>query len=84
MVAVLMVIVLTKIANNTKSTENPGAAFWLEQQKVVECTTDEITLEDKHGSQTQLEKDESWPYCSLFQKDEVLDFQLSRGEKTHF
>ena len=30
------------------------------------------------------EKDSSWPDCSTFQKGDVLDFHLSRGEKTKF
>jgi hypothetical protein len=83
-VVVLLVIFLTKMANNTRITDNQGATFWLEKQKVVECTADEITLEDKRGSQTHLVKDDSWPFCTVFKKDEVLNFQLSRGEKTHF
>lgn len=83
-VVVLLVMVLTKIANSIKPSENRGSTFWLERRKVVECTLDEITLEDRRGSQTQLQKDDSWPLCTIFQKDEELDFQLSRGEKTHF
>jgi hypothetical protein len=31
-----------------------------------------------------LDKDATWPDCSAFQKDEVLDFYLSRGAKTKF
>ncbi len=83
-VVVLLVLFLTKVANNTKVVENQGAAFWLEHQKVVECSPDEITLEDKRGAQTHLQKDDSWRTCSEFKKDEVYDFQLSRGEKTHY
>ena len=83
-VVVLLIIFLTKVVNNTQVAENPGTSFWLERQKVVACSPDEITLEDKRGMQTQLMKDQSWPLCSIFQADQVLDFQLSRGEKTHF
>ena len=61
-----------------------GTAFSLKAQQVVECTPEEITLVDNHQTQTHLEKDTSWPDCSIFHKDEVLDFYLSRGEKTRF
>ena len=83
-VVVLVIILLTKIANNSHAIDNAGATFWLEKQKVVACSPDEITFEDRRGSQTQLTKDNSWPACSEFQKDQVMDFQLSRGERTHF
>ena len=84
-VLVLLVWTLTKIANNTRINDNTGATFWLERQKVVECTLDDIILVDKHGSETHLDKDEdSWPDCSIFEKDQVMDFQLSRGAKTHY
>jgi hypothetical protein len=39
---------------------------------------------DPHDTATHLEKDSSWPDCSVFQKNDVLDFYLSRGEKTKF
>jgi hypothetical protein len=50
----------------------------------VQCTATEITLVDNHQTETHLDKDTSWPSCSTFHKDDVLDFYLSRGEKTHF
>jgi hypothetical protein len=39
---------------------------------------------DNHQKATHLEKDSSWPECSVFHKDDVLDFYLSRGERTKF
>ena len=51
---------------------------------MVECSPTEITLVDTHQTETHLEKDSSWPECSTFHKDDVLDFHLSRGEKTRF
>jgi hypothetical protein len=65
-------------------------AFSLKAQRVIECSPEEITLLDNHNKATHLEKDgdvnvpSSWPDCSVFQKDEALDFYLSRGEKTRF
>jgi hypothetical protein len=80
---------LTKIVNQSRPDPLPGASFWLNAQSVVQCTPEEITLVDKNLSQTHLEKDGdlpagSWPDCSSFNKDELLDFHLSRGEKTKF
>jgi hypothetical protein len=75
---------LTKIANNTRVPDSQGRSFWLEGQRVVQCSPDEITLVDKRGSQTHLLKDESWPDCFTFEKDAAIDFFLSRGEKTRF
>jgi hypothetical protein len=82
-VVVLLVWILTKVANDTTVNENPGSSFWLEGRRVVQCSESEITLADKRGSQTHLIKDESWPDCSVFRKDAVMDFFLARGEKTH-
>jgi len=66
----------------------PSSAFGdgisLKVQHVVQCSPEEITLVDIHQTSTHLEKDTSWPDCSVFQKDDVLDFYLSRGEKTRF
>jgi hypothetical protein len=78
------ILLLTKIANQMPPPPPPGTAFALKAQKVVECSPDEITLVDVHQAATHLMKDESWPECSVFQKDAVLDFYLSRGEKTKF
>ena len=80
----VLVILLTEIANQIPPPPPPGTTFSLKAQKVIECTPTEITLLDLHQVQTHLEKDMSWPECSQFKKDEVLDFYLSRGEKTHF
>ncbi len=81
---VVLILLLTKIANQIPPDPPPGTSFSLKAQKVIECTLTEITLLDNHQVQTHLEKDSSWPSCATFHKDEVLDFYLSRGEKTHF
>jgi hypothetical protein len=39
---------------------------------------------DNHLKAIHLEKDSSWPECSVFQRDDVLDFYLSNGAKTKF
>jgi hypothetical protein len=84
-VVILLILLLTKIANQTPPEPPPGYAFWLYAQHVVECSPTEITLVDNHETETHLVKDEdSWPPCSKFNKDDVLDFYLSRGEKTHY
>ena len=79
-----VVLFLTKIANLMPPDPTPGANFGLKAQKVVQCSTDDITLSDVHQVQTHLDKDQSWPDCSQFTAGQVLDFYLSRGEKTHF
>jgi len=80
------ILLLTEIANQVPTDEPSGAAFSLKAQKVIQCTPTEITLVDKNMAATHLYKDDSWPDCSVFQKDKdaVLDFYLSRGEKTRF
>ena len=80
----VFILLLTKIANQMPPEPPSGTAFSLKAQQVVECTPEEITLVDNHQTQTHLEKDTSWPDCAIFHKDEVLDFYLSRGEKTMF
>ena len=81
----VLVLLLTKIANQTPPEPPSGFTFWLYAQQVVECSPTDITLVDNHEAETHLEKDEgSWPDCSSFQKGTMLDFHLSRGEKTHF
>jgi hypothetical protein len=80
----LLILLLTKIANRIPIEPPAGTAFSLKAQHVVACSAEEITLVDNHQTATHLEKDASWPECSSFQKDEVLDFYLSRGEKTRF
>lgn len=82
--AFLFVLVLTRIANQAPPEQPMGIVFSLKAQHVVQCSTGEITLVDNHNTQTHLEKDASWPDCSTFGKDDVYDFYLSRGEKTHF
>jgi hypothetical protein len=78
------ILVLTKIANQQPPDPPSGTAFSLKAQRIVQCSADEITLVDNHQKATHLEKDASWPDCSTFKKDQVLDFYLSRGEKTRF
>lgn len=80
----LLILLLTKIANQVPPDAAPGAAFSLKAQKVLQCSTTEITLVDNHFTATHLEKDASWPDCSSFGKDDAFDFYLSQGERTHF
>lgn len=84
--AFVFILLLTKIANQVPPDPIGGAAFSLKAQKVIQCSPTEITLIDSHMTATHLEKDNTWPDCSVFQKDKdaVLDFYLSRGEKTKF
>jgi hypothetical protein len=78
------ILLLTKIANQIPPEPPPGTAFSLKVQQVTQCSPDDITLVDNHQKATHLEKDESWPDCSVFQQGDVLDFYLSRGAKTRF
>jgi hypothetical protein len=82
--AFAFILLLTKIANEVPPEPPPGTAFSLKAQQVIQCSADEITLVDQHQKSTHLLKDDSWPDCSAFHKDLVLDFFLSRGEKTKF
>lgn len=82
--AFAFILLLTKIANQVPAGPPPGTAFALKAQQVVQCSATEITLVDVHQKSTHLMKDESWPDCSSFQKDMVMDFYLSRGDKTKF
>ena len=78
------ILLLTKIVNQMPPDPPSGTAFSLKAQQVVQCSPEEITLVDPHQQATHLEKDPSWPECSTFKKGDVLDFYLSRGEKTRF
>jgi hypothetical protein len=80
-VFILMVIM---IANQTPPPLPPGSSFILRAQKIIQCSPNEITIMDNHFSATHLDKDASWPDCSTFHKDDVLDFYLLTGEKAHF
>ncbi len=82
--AFVFILLLTKIANQLPPEPPPGTEFSLMAQQVVECTPTEITLLDKREVETHFKKDSSWPDCSTYHKDDVLDFYLSRGEKTRF
>jgi hypothetical protein len=77
-----LILLLTKIANQVPPEPPSGTSFSLRAQHVVQCSAAEITLVDNHQRATHLEKDSTWPDCYVFQKDDVLDFYLSRGEKT--
>ena len=80
----VLILFLTKMANQAPPEQPVGIVFSLKAQTVVGCTPDDITLADNHAAQTHLFKDTSWPDCSTFHKNDVLDFYLARGEKTHF
>jgi hypothetical protein len=80
----VFILLLTKIANQVPPAPPPGTTFWLKAQQVVQCNADEITLVDSHHNSTHLVKDDSWPDCSAFERDMVLDFNLARGDKTKF
>jgi len=80
----LFIILLTNLANRVPADGGPGTSFSLKAQKVVACSSKEIVLVDPHQKATRLDKDGSWPDCSSFQSNQVQDFYLSRGEKTHF
>jgi hypothetical protein len=80
----VFILLLTKVANQMPPDPPSGSAFALKVQRVVECSPTEITMVDNHNKATHLEKDSTWPDCSTFQKDDVLDFYLSRGELTKF
>ncbi len=80
----VLILLLTKIANQVPPERPSGTAFSLKAQQVVQCSTTEISMVDNHDTMTHLNKDDSWPDCSTFHKGDVLDFYLSRGENTHF
>jgi len=83
-VVFLFIVLLTNLANRVPPDDASGTAFSLKAQKVVACSNHEIVLVDPHQKATRLDKDESWPECSAFQSNQVQDFYLSRGAKTHF
>ena len=81
----VFILLLAEIANQIPPPAPGGYDFWLYAQQVVECSPTEITLVDNHQTEIHLEKDEkSWPPCASFHKGDVLDFYLSRGDKTHY
>ncbi len=80
----LFILVLSKLASNVAPPAPPGTAFALKAQHVIACSPTEIVLADEHNTSVRLDIDSSWPECSSFEKNEVLDFYLSRGDKTHF
>jgi hypothetical protein len=80
----LFIVLLTNLANRVPADGGSGTSFSLKGQTVVACNSKEIVLSDHHQTATRLDKDDSWPDCSSFQGDQVQDFYLSRGAKTHF
>jgi hypothetical protein len=80
----VLVLVLTRIANDVPDDPRPGSVFWLKGERIVQCTPTEITLVNGHGVPTHLDTAPDWPDCSNYHSGEYLDFKLSRGEKTHF
>src|SRR5580658_841614 len=80
----LFILLITKIANQVPRDPPPGTTFSLKSQKVIQCSSAEITLIDNHYTAIHLVKDSSWPECASFDKNTALDFFLSRGELTHF
>lgn len=80
----MFILLLTKIANQVPAQPPPGTAFSLKAQHVIQCSPEEITLLDNHETSTHLLKDASWPDCGTFKRNDVLDFYLSRGERTKF
>jgi hypothetical protein len=80
----VFILLLTKIANEMPPLPPSGTSFSLKAQHVIQCTPEEITMVDPHQKSTHLDKDESWPNCAAFRKDQVMDFYLARGEKTRF
>jgi hypothetical protein len=78
------ILLLTKIADQVPPEPPPGVTFSLKAQQIVQCSATEITMVDLHQKATHLEIDESWPECSVYSKNDVIDFYLSRGAKTHF
>ena len=80
----VLILFLTKLANLAPPEQPSGITFSLKAQKIIQCSPEEITLVDNHSTQTHLFKDASWPACSTFQAGDVLDFYLSRGDRTHF
>jgi hypothetical protein len=79
-----LILMLTRIANEIPPEPPSGSSFWLYAQQVVQCSPTEITLVDNHQTETRFEKDASWPDCSRFGKDDVLDFHFARGQQTRF
>jgi putative component of membrane protein insertase Oxa1/YidC/SpoIIIJ protein YidD len=80
----VFILLLTKIANQVPPPAPPGTTFWLKAQRVIQCNATEITMVDPRQTSTHLYKDDSWPDCSTYDRDAVLDFNLARGDKTHF
>ena len=80
----VFILLLTQIANQVPPEPPPGTTFWLKAQRVIQCSPTEITMVDPRQKSTHLYKDSSWPDCSTYDQDSVLDFYLARGDKTHY
>lgn len=80
----LFILVLSKLASNVAPPPPPGTVFSLKAQRVIACSPTEVVLLDEHNNSVRLDIDGSWPDCASFQKNQLMDFYLSRGDKTHF
>ena len=81
----VFILLLAEIANQIPPPPPPGYAFWLYAQQVVDCSATEITLVDNHRPKPTWKRTKRvGRRVPSFQKDDVLDFYLSRGEKTHY
>ena len=53
----VLILLLTKIANQMPPEQPSGTAFSLKAQQVVQCSATEISMVDNHETMTHLEKD---------------------------
>jgi hypothetical protein len=84
LVVCLAILFLTKLIKDVPQEPKAGYSFVLMGQKVISCSTQEIVLANTNNESNHLDKDDSWPDCSVFSGDELYDFYLNRGEHTHF
>ena len=79
----VVILFLTKLANEAPPEPMPGIAFSLLAQRVVQCSPTEITLVDTHQTETHLEKDDSWPDLLGFRsrrRARLLSFPRSQDQ----
>jgi hypothetical protein len=80
-VVIVGVLFITKFANDVAQDVRPhGATFRMTKQKVVACSSGEITLSGPEGPTT----DNSWPACNTFESNTWYDLWLARGGTTGF
>jgi hypothetical protein len=84
LVVFLAILILTRIVKDIPKEPKAGYSFALMGQQVVMCNANEIVLVNNRMESTHLDKDESWPDCGEFSKEDFYDFYLNRGEHTHF